>query len=471
MSTSRRSRTRNKAGPAKKMKHSTQSPTKPEKRMDLKGSHYVPQRPQKIAQNMSRLNEASFYTKPASSTLTGIKVDDLFQGCVWEQVVYQSNTSYEESLRITFQGMKPTLKDQKEAHNQNDFPKTFAKAQQSFARVMCDLLQPYVDITSIVDVILAYNGPHILPIRYSVDLLPYFYPTIRDKRARKVLWVTAKKDTTTGDCTVDFEPQANLIVVEDIYDEWVSHVEKQLSLSKQYQEEAIFYIPSGGCFMRVASGNNGSTIGVKDGFTDLYLKALSGFEDSTEYAFRMDLGGINYRYYTRKRSYSPGIYGSRSRCWDGDGMVLLGDGRKKQVRQLAVGDEVAVLDRLPNGVSNGRRTARVCVKIESVVNRKYEMVLVNEKVWITPYHAVLNSSADEWQMPCALSEIKERYVASIFNFILDGGHVLCVNDVWACTLGHDLPGQVIENPMWGSSQVMHDMWSKRRGYPNVVEYV
>eukprot|EP01084_Bolivina_argentea_P250338 419381_1 len=434
-------------------------------------------RPEFIAKNAPKLNDASFYKKCMSQH--GVKVRDLFKDCVWEQSVLQHNNSSEESLRITFKGMKPRLRDFKGMPNvfaKSDLPKLFAKAQRSYQNVMHNLLHPYVNVASIADIILLYNGPHILPIRFSVDLLPYFYSTIRNKRQRKVLWMTANKDTNTGDCTVDFEPQTNIIVVEDIYDDWVSYIKKQFALSTEYSEEAIFYIPSGECFMHViASKTDYETrqIQVKDAFTRLYLTALCSFEHSTEYAFRMDLGGINYSYYARKRrrSYSPESWKSRSRCWDGDGMVLLGDGTKKAIKELSVGDEVSVLDRLPNGVSNGRRTATVKVKIESVVNRKYEMVLVNERLWITPYHAVLNSNASEWHMPCQLSEIKERFVSSIFNFVLDGGHVLCVNDVWACTLGHDLSGAVIGNPIWGSSQVMHDMWSKMRGYPNVVEYI
>merc|ERR1712113_913686 len=121
---------------------------------------------------------------------------------------------------------------------------------------------------------------------------------------------------------------------------------------------------------------------------------------------RLDLVGINYYYYYRKQ---PVYYefggGSRSRCWDGDGMVLMSDGRTKPIKHLSVGDKVAVLESLPNGVNTGYKTATIQVKIESVVNRKYEMVLVNNKLWITPYHAVLNQKLTEWKMPYHLSQI------------------------------------------------------------------
>eukprot|EP00483_Globobulimina_turgida_P004440 UN04449 len=181
-------------------------------------------------------------------------------------------------------------------------------------------------------------------------------------------------------------------------------------------------------------------------FTELYIKALCNFASSDEYAFRLDLYGINYEYQLqkRRRSPSPIDWGSRSRCWDGEGMVLLSDGTEKLIKNLSVGDQVAVLEKLPNGVSTGCKTAHVRVKIESVVNRKYDMVLVDEKLWITPYHAVLNVKLNEWRFPCQVSDIEERFEKSIFNFILDQGHVLYVNGVWACTLGHDLRGDVIE---------------------------
>ena len=67
----------------------------------------------------------------------------------------------------------------------------------------------------------------------------------------------------------------------------------------------------------------------------------------------------------------------------------------KPIKYLSVGDKVAVLESLPNGVNTGYKTATVTARIESIVNRKYEMVLVNNKMWITPYHAVLNEKLNE----------------------------------------------------------------------------
>eukprot|EP01083_Nonionella_stella_P107258 310486_1 len=456
-----------------KKKKKTKKKAKKKKTLKILKNEQTPKRPPIITNNIHKLKHASFYT--TNKPLCDVEVD-LFEGSnsQWIQKTHSYSNYYQELLQITFCGMKPTIGNQETAENEPTLSGLFAKSQRIHKHVMCELLAPYVAIASIVDILLLYNGPHILPIRYSVDLLPYFHTTIRNTAARKTLWKNADKDTNNGTCSVDFGPKSNIIVIEDIYDVFVSHIKARLSLREEYNEEAILYIPSGKVFMNIYSNQTQKESFIKERFTRLYLKELCNFKDCTEYAFRMDLGGINYQYFAQKRerSSSPSIsWGSRSRCWDGDGLVLLSDGSTKRVKELAVGDAVAVLDTLPNGVSNGCTTAKVTVKIESIVDRPYEMVLVNERLWITPYHAVLNMDKNEWKMPCDLNEVRERYVKSIYNFILDVGHVLCVNDIWACTLGHDLCGHIIENPIWGSSDIMHQMWSKKRGYPNVVEYI
>ena len=152
-------------------------------------------------------------------------------------------------------------------------------------------------------------------------------------------------------------------------------------------------------------------------------------------------------------------------------MVLMADGKtRKSVKDLCIGDEVAVLQSLPNGVINECKSATVKVKIESIVDREYEMVNVKNKMWISPYHAVIDND-NEWKMPCSLNKIEMRYESSIYNFIVDKGHTLNVNGIWGCTLGHDLKGNVIENPIWGSSYVMYDYFKDKKGFPNVVEYI
>ena len=148
----------------------------------------------------------------------------------------------------------------------------------------------------------------------------------------------------------------------------------------------------------------------------------------------------------------------------------MADGKRKHIKDLCIGDRVKVLQSLPNGISTGCDTAIVKVKIQSIVDREYEMVKVGNKMWISPYHAVIDDN-NKWRMPSDLNKIEMRYESSIYNFILDQGHTLNVDGIWGCTLGHDLKGNVIENPIWGSSYVMYDYFKDKKGFPNVVEYI
>eukprot|EP01084_Bolivina_argentea_P226357 382364_1 len=420
--------------------------------------------------SFKKINNQSFYaTNPALVNKQVIVIPNLVN---WKQKVTQSCNTYTESLTIRFD-CNPQINSPscKQISTEKALWTEYSKSKRTFKNTMRQLFQPYIAIKSIVDIILQFNGPHLFPIRYSVDLLPYFHTTIRSTKPRMNIWSNASKDNINSQCVLDFTPDTNIMVVEDIYDEWVAYVRKTFDLRSKFSESVIFYIPKHKTFMTISSTSLSGEAKQKQIFTEYYMKALNNFTKYKEYAFRLHLYGINYRYYLQKRDYSPVSWGSRSRCWDGEGMVLLCDGTQKQIKYLSVGDKVAVLNKLPNNINTKCDTAIVKVKIESVVNRKYEMVLVNNKLWITPYHAVLNSKGDKWKLPCQVGNIEERFEESIYNFILDSGHVLCVNGIWACTLGHDLKGDIIENPMWGSSHVMYDMFSKMDGYPNVVEYI
>merc|ERR1712013_379023 len=92
-----------------------------------------------------------------------------------------------------------------------------------------------------------------------------------------------------------------------------------------------------------------------------------------------------------------------------------------------------------------------------------------KSMWITPNHAVYFPSQRVWSLPRDVGTVVSRHQGSIFNFIVDQGHVINVDGVWAHTLGHEFPTPRVAHPIWGSSQVMREIWSKHDTYPNVVE--
>ena len=82
----------------------------------------------------------------------------------------------------------------------------------------------------------------------------------------------------------------------------------------------------------------------------------------------------------------------------------------------------------------------------------------------------VNKYGLSWIMPKNVKPVEMVFQDQIFNFILDCGHCINVNNHWCCTLGHDLKGDGIEHPLWGNSKAIKQFLKNRSktGYPNVV---
>eukprot|EP01084_Bolivina_argentea_P166775 289513_1 len=399
----------------------------------------------------------------------------------WTQTVDNVCNFWKEELRITFSGLRnhslrnrnyanlkitnkqlDTLLTKKEKKYQTTLNKLFASSR-------------YFD-KNISNIIIIYIGPLVYPIRYSIDLLPFFHSTVRDPREH--IWNKAKLSKLKHKrikYQISYKSQCNLI--EEIFNEFVSNIRKEFNLRYEFAETAIF---------KVGSGNKMFTFGIsgnynnywdekhdqeKQCFTKLYLEELCKFNKCKkgQTTFNLALIGINYRFYKDLIVRSDDGYESRSRCWDGESKVLLADRKtSKLVKDINIGDSVSVLILQEN--YNYIHTANVTVKIETIIDREYEMVELDAGLFITPFHAVLNNKF-EWVLPYQIGNITKRYQYNIFNFILDRGHILNINGVWTHTLGHDFKGSVIEHPIWGSSQVMKEMWEKCDGYPCVIENI
>ena len=58
----------------------------------------------------------------------------------------------------------------------------------------------------------------------------------------------------------------------------------------------------------------------------------------------------------------------------------------------------------------------------------------------------------------------------IFNFMIDKGHCININNHWCCTLGHNLKGNIIQHKLWGNKQniINHLKSITINPFPNVV---
>jgi len=77
---------------------------------------------------------------------------------------------------------------------------------------------------------------------------------------------------------------------------------------------------------------------------------------------------------------------------------------------------------------------------------------------ITPWHPIKQDN--DWVFPANIGTIETVITKAYYNLVLDSGHILDVDGVEACTLGHNFTGQVIEHSYFGK---------KKTGVRNIME--
>lgn len=137
------------------------------------------------------------------------------------------------------------------------------------------------------------------------------------------------------------------------------------------------------------------------------------------------------------------VHSSSGPCFLGASLVLMADGTKKRCDQIQPGDIAA-----PNYPI--RCVIRTEVAHADVVQLGSQDPTGDplETGGFTLWHPVYVNSA--WRHPADLGRIRRVAADAIYNFVLDDGHVLLINDIMTCTMGHDMVANaVIDHPYFG----------------------
>ena len=146
-------------------------------------------------------------------------------------------------------------------------------------------------------------------------------------------------------------------------------------------------------------------------------------------------------------------------CFGGESEVLMSNGSHELVRNLAVGDQVAVPS---DGMA--KVTAVWCAQVGRII----PMVSING-VLLTPDHPICANGI--WKKAIEIGSPTGMYMDAVYNFALASSHSLWVRSghsneyVHCCTLGKPVPG--IPEPVWGSNKIFEVMRAMP-GYPNLV---
>ncbi|CAF1540367.1 unnamed protein product [Didymodactylos carnosus] len=176
---------------------------------------------------------------------------------------------------------------------------------------------------------------------------------------------------------------------------------------------------------------------IRDDMDEIFCK-LPAPKPSTKYPYNNTVLPVNMRVFNN----------ASAGCFHGKCLVLLADGNTKFVKDVRRGDILQT----PDSVTN----ATVTYVMKSICfNDKTTMVSFGNGLIISPWHPVRIDG--NWIFPCDIGHESDIECEEVFNFVLDGGHIVIINGVECVTLGHNFKGKVIEHPYYGTSKVLDDL--------------
>lgn len=134
-------------------------------------------------------------------------------------------------------------------------------------------------------------------------------------------------------------------------------------------------------------------------------------------------------------------------CFDGNCLIVMANGSEKRVDSIRAGQQVAT----PHGFATVR-----CVVKNLCSNGQKPMVRLGSGLLVTPYHPVRSSCDAQWVFPKSLGKVELVDCEAVYTFVLDEGHVVCINDTLCVTLGHGFTDNaVVRHRFFGTDRVVH----------------
>jgi len=130
-------------------------------------------------------------------------------------------------------------------------------------------------------------------------------------------------------------------------------------------------------------------------------------------------------------------------CFGGNSIVHIKGNKFKLVSEIEKGDIL----------SNGAKV--ICVINTIVTSGQKQMVDING-LSITKWHPIIIDN--EWIFPVERTHAYLEEIDMVYNFVLDSKHIITINDIKCCTLGHNITDNcVISHPYYGTDKIINDL--------------
>jgi Mg-chelatase subunit ChlD len=130
-------------------------------------------------------------------------------------------------------------------------------------------------------------------------------------------------------------------------------------------------------------------------------------------------------------------------CFGGNSIVHIKGNKFKLVSEIEKEDIL----------SNGAKVE--CVIKIIVTSGQKQMVDING-LSITKWHPIIIDG--EWIFPVERTHAYLEKIDMVYNFVLDSKHIITINDIKCCTLGHNFTDNcVISHPYYGTDKIINDL--------------
>jgi len=144
-------------------------------------------------------------------------------------------------------------------------------------------------------------------------------------------------------------------------------------------------------------------------------------------------------------------------CFGGNSDVHMANGKMKKVKDVKKGDVIygGSVTKSHNLNSKNSGAKVLCVVKTKVTRGEKPMVQVNG-LEITNWHPIRLKG--EWVFPVNVFGSRIMKIDTVYNFVLDKGHVMMINHIECSTLGHGFTeNNVISHPYYGTNKIINDL--------------
>lgn len=147
-------------------------------------------------------------------------------------------------------------------------------------------------------------------------------------------------------------------------------------------------------------------------------------------------------------------------CFAGTCQVKMASGRSKAIKDVEPGE----------GVWTPMGPATVTALVTCGSKARSQPMVQLDRLCITPWHPIINPTIKgnkAWVFPADLVPLQDRLIDTVYNLVLDSGHVVDVEGYECVTLGHCFQDPGVKHDFFGTQAVISDLkklpgWSDGR---------